>query len=80
MLKDEIICLKNESSKSKYPSKLRRVSIWDEENKHLIEFITNQFTWTPNTIVELCKSRWQEEIFFREIKTIAAYQIIHRNK
>jgi hypothetical protein len=70
ILKDEIICLKNESSKSKYPGKLRRVSVWDEENKQVIELITNQFNWSPNTIGELYKSRWQVEIFFRDIKQL----------
>lgn len=70
ILKDEVICLKNEFSKSKYPSKLRRVSVWDEENQQVIELITNQFTWSPNTIGELYKSRWQVEIFFRDIKQL----------
>ena len=53
VLKDEIIELKNELSKTKYPNKLRRVSVWDEENQQVIELITNQFTWSPNTISEL---------------------------
>lgn len=70
ILKDEIIELKNESSKSKYPKKLRRVSVWNEENKQTIELITNQFTWSPNTISDLYKSRWQVEIFFRDIKQL----------
>ena len=57
-------------SKSKYPVKLRRVSVWDEENNRVIELITNQFNWSPNTIGELYKSRWQVEIFFRDIKQL----------
>ena len=39
-------------------------------NKQTIEIITNQMTWTANTISELYKSRWQVEIFFREIKQL----------
>ena len=70
ILKDEIIKLKNESSRGKYPKKLRRVSVWNEENKQTIELITNQFTWSPNTISDLYKSRWQVEIFFRDIKQL----------
>lgn len=70
LLKDEIIELKNEGSKNKYPKQLRRVSIWDDENKQVIELITNNFTWVANTIGELYKSRWQVEIFFREIKQL----------
>jgi hypothetical protein len=70
ILKDEIIELKNNVSKDKYPNKLRRVAVWDDINKQTIEIITNQMTWTANTISELYKSRWQVEIFFREIKQL----------
>jgi IS4 transposase len=68
VLKDEIIELKNKSSKEKYPKRLRRVAVWDDINKQEIELITNQLTWTSNTIGELYKSRWNVEIFFRDIK------------
>ena len=70
ILKDEIIELCNPLSKDKYPDKLRRVAVWDDENKQTIEIISNQFSWTANTISELYKSRWQIEIFFREIKQL----------
>jgi len=49
ILKDEIIELKNKSSKEKYPKRLRSVA---------------------NTIGELYKSRWEVEIFFRDIKQL----------
>lgn len=70
VLKDEIIELSGKQSKNKYPSQLRRVAIWDETNQQVIEVITNQMSWTANTISELYKSRWQIEIFFREIKQL----------
>ena len=70
ILIDQIIELKNLSSKEKYPKKMRRVVVWDDINKQTIEIITNQMTWTANTIGELYKSRWQVEIFFREIKQL----------
>ena len=70
ILKDELIVLIGSQSKKKYPNKLRRVAIWDEENQQTIEVITNQMSWTANTISELYKSRWQIEIFFREIKQL----------
>lgn len=70
ILKDELIELKNESSKNKYPKLLRRVAVWDDENQLVIELITNQFKWSANTIGQLYKSRWQVEIFFRDIKQL----------
>jgi IS4 transposase len=70
IMKDEIIELKNQASKTKFPNKLRRVSIWDQENEQIIELITNQFKWSPNTISELYKTRWQVEIFFRDINQL----------
>src|SRR5690606_26101025 len=68
VLKDEIIEFTASASMKKYPGKLRRVAVWDEKNGQVIELITNQFTWTANTISELYKGRWQIEVFFREIK------------
>lgn len=70
ILKDEIIELSGNQSKTKYPKRLRRVAVWDEANRQVIEIITNHMTWTANTIGELYKSRWQVEIFFREIKQL----------
>ena len=70
ILKDEIIELKNKSSKEKYPKRLRRVAVWDDVNMQVIELITNQMTWTANTIGELYKSRWEVEIFFRDVKQL----------
>lgn len=68
LLKDEIIELTGVQTKKKYPKKLRRVALWDEENQQIIEVITNQMSWTANTITELYKARWEVEIFFRDIK------------
>lgn len=68
ILIDELIELRTPLSKKSYPKKLRRVAVWNEENGQTIQLITNQMSWTANTISELYKSRWQVEIFFREIK------------
>ncbi len=70
LLKDEIIELKNDDSKQKYPQQLRRIAVWDDVNKQTIELITNHTDWAASTIAELYKSRWQVEIFFRDIKQL----------
>lgn len=68
LLKDEIIELTGAKTKEKYPKKLRRVALWDDVNSQTIEVITNQMSWTANTITELYRARWEVEMFFRDIK------------
>ncbi len=46
ILKDEVIKLTGNTSKKKYPKRLRRVAVWNEDNKQVIEIITNQMSWT----------------------------------
>jgi len=70
VLKDEEIDLASPISKAKYPERLRRVAVWDEENQQTIELITNNFTWAAQTIGDLYKSRWEIEVFFRDIKQL----------
>jgi hypothetical protein len=69
ILKDEIIEL-TKKSKEKFPKRLRRIAVWDEKNGQTIELITNNLKWSCNTISELYKSRWDIEIFFRDIKQL----------
>lgn len=66
---DEEVLLEDPETRKKYPEKLRRVVIYVEEEKTTIELITNNFSWTAETISKLYRSRWQIEIFFKEIKT-----------
>lgn len=70
ILKDETFELSYPASKKKYPKKLRRVAVWDEENNQTIELITNNFKWAAQTIGDLYKSRWEIEVFFRDIKSL----------
>lgn len=70
ILIDEVVELTGANTKKKYGKYLRRVAVYNEENGQTIELITNQMSWTANTISALYKSRWQVEIFFREIKQL----------
>ena len=64
VLKDEIITFSTAASIKKYSGQLRRVAIWDEKNEQVIELITNQLTWTANTISDLYKSRGKSKFSF----------------
>jgi hypothetical protein len=68
VVSDEIVQLSAPNTFAKYPKRLRRVVVYDKVNNSHIELITNNFKWTALTISRLYKSRWQIEIFFKELK------------
>jgi len=55
------------AQKAKLPP-VRWITIWDEEQNDFIDFFTNQRTWSPVTIADIYKERWQIESFFRALK------------
>jgi len=58
-------------SVSGYDKPLRMVLVQVEDDKGVaqeMELLTNNFSWTANTVRELYKQRWLVEIFFRDIK------------
>lgn len=68
ILVDEIIRLTGEDGSKNYPGNLRRLLIYDEKNNDLVEILTNNFSWTAETISDLYRARWSIEVFFRYIK------------
>lgn len=68
ILKDEKIRLTGVDTKDHYPECLRRVVVYSETEKADVEIITNNFSWTAQTISELYKQRWSIETFFKELK------------
>lgn len=49
---------------------IRRIEAWVEieGEERLMVFLSNQLTWSPQTIVDLYRCRWQIEVFFKQIK------------
>ena len=70
ILRDEIIGLKRASAQAAYPDILRRVTALVEVDGKEVEmvFLTNQMEWSPQTIADLYQSRWEIEVFFKQIK------------
>lgn len=70
ILKDQKVLLENPLTRKSYPEKLRMVTVYDEKNNKTMYLLTNNFTWTAQTISELYRQRWQIEIFFRDLKSL----------
>jgi Transposase DDE domain/Domain of unknown function (DUF4372) len=65
---DQTIRLTTTWSKKSFPELLRRIRIYDAENKVTIVLLTNQFDLPAAVIAELYRKRWQVELFFKWIK------------
>jgi len=65
---DQVILLTGLQAQNKCPHKLRRIVVWDEENKREIILLTNHLGFGATTIAEIYKERWQIELFFKALK------------
>jgi IS4 transposase len=65
---DQLICLTGQRAKKNCPSLLRRICLWDAENKREIVFLTNHMKFGSTTISNIYKERWQIELFFKALK------------
>lgn len=65
---DQTIRLTSKPSAKAYPQTLRRVRIYDPEQRLTLVLLTNQFEVPALTIGQLYKKRWQVELFFKWIK------------
>jgi len=70
ILRDEIIELTVFKSRQAYHGRLRRiVAIVEIDGKdEEVVFLANHFEWSAWTVAELYRSRWDIEVFFKEIK------------
>lgn len=70
ILTDEDIKLTGLFTDKKYPEKLRIVKVYDEKNSQQLILLTNNMSWTADTISQLYKSRWAIEVFFKHLKQL----------
>jgi len=70
ILRDDEIVLRNAKTRKDYPGVLRRVVAMVEIDGVEVQmaFLTNNLSWSAQTIAELYRCRWEIEKFFRQIK------------
>jgi hypothetical protein len=70
ILSDDLILLTTPGSREDYPEMLRRVVALVEVDGKEVEmtFLTNNLEWSPQSIADLYRCRWQIEVFFKQIK------------
>lgn len=68
ILQDEIIVLSNQNRPG--PKLMRRVVALVEIDgqQRQMTFLTNNLKWSPRSVADLYRCRWQIEIFFKQIK------------
>ena len=65
---DQTIRLTSNWSVKSFPEPLRRIRVYDAENKVVLVLLTNQCDLPAGVIAELYRKRWQVELFFKWIK------------
>jgi IS4 transposase len=66
--RDEIIFLYKVARSGRYDLFLRRLEVWDEEQKRVLVFLTNHRGFAASTIAAIYRQRWQIELFFKALK------------
>ena len=83
ILRDDLIMLTDVLTKEKYPQAFRlvRATVEIDGKEREMVFLTNNLEWAPSSIADLYKSRWQVEVFFKEIKqTLQLCDFLGHNK
>jgi Transposase DDE domain/Domain of unknown function (DUF4372) len=70
LLRDDLVLLRGPLSKEKYPGVLRRVTakMTVDGQERVMVFLTNNLDWSPLTVCDLYRCRWQIEVFFKQLK------------
>jgi hypothetical protein len=68
IVRDEVILLSNLNKRA--PELMRRVvaRVEIEAQEREMTFLTNNLQWSPGSVADLYRCRWQIEVFFKQIK------------
>ncbi len=83
ILRDDLIVLTGDASREKYPQVLRlvRALVEVDGQEREMEFLTDNLEWAASSIAELYQSRWQIEVFFKQLKqTLQLCDFLGHNK
>lgn len=70
ILRDDCVLIESKTKRKEYPQAMRKITAQFEiDGKTVVlEFLTNNFEWAATSICDLYKSRWNIELFFKQIK------------
>lgn len=70
ILRDDLVVLQGARTRQDYPQPLRRVTAKVEVDgeERVMVFLTNNLEWSAVTVCDLYRSRWQIEVFFKQLK------------
>jgi hypothetical protein len=70
VVKDQIVKLTGGKWQKLTGWTLRRVEAWVEVDgeERLMVFITNNTAWSPRSVCDLYRARWEIEVFFKQVK------------
>lgn len=66
--KDQRITLTGHYAEKNYPQDLRLIVYWDSTSNREFTFLTNNHTWSAQTVADCYKERWNIETFFKQLK------------
>jgi hypothetical protein len=65
---DQTVRLKSNWSAKSFPEPMRKIRLFDPENKIMLVLLTNNFSLSAEMVAQLYKQRWRVELFFKWIK------------
>jgi IS4 transposase len=68
IIADQIIRFTGAPAQGDCPCLLRRIVVWDADNKRQIVLLTNLLEFGSTTIAAIYKERWAIELFFKALK------------